>query len=71
MGSIYKNELTNFTLQVEEHGPIFAIVERDFMGEQPQVIGKYISCEEAQDKLDKLADKRGWKYCGRQEDAAV
>jgi hypothetical protein len=47
---------------------MFAIIERDYMGEQPQIMGTFSTRTRAQDVLDTLADEMDWKFCGKQED---
>lgn len=68
MLSIYKNERTNHTYQTEKRGCWFVITERDYMGEQPQILSKHDTRGKAQDVLDRLADSMDWKYCGRQSE---
>jgi hypothetical protein len=66
--SIYKNQRTNHTFQTEKRGNMFAIIERDYMGEQPQIMGTFSTRTRAQDVLDTLADEMDWKFCGKQDD---
>jgi hypothetical protein len=47
---------------------MFAIIERDYMGEQPQIMGTFPTRTRAQDVLDTLADEMDWKFCGKQDD---
>ncbi len=68
MLSIYKNERTNHTYQTEKRCGRFVIIEYDYMGEQPQIMGTYDTRGHAQDVLDRLADSMDWKYCGRQSE---
>lgn len=69
MLSIYRNENTghNFLVESRAGGNWYVVVQRDYMGELIQTWFVGESKEEAQDKLDMLADAMGWKHCGKQE----
>lgn len=66
MLSIYKNERTDHTYQTEKRCGRFAIVEYDYMGEQPQIMGVYKTEDRAQEVLDTLADNMDWQWVGKQ-----
>jgi len=52
---------------VERKGHKYLIVERDWMGNEFQVMAFYDSQERAQNNLDKLADNMEWRYCGEND----
>ena len=61
MPIIYRNPRTNRTFRVEPWGLYHAIVERDWQGEYPEVMAKYLDHDRAQDQLDKLAANLDWE----------
>lgn len=65
--SIYKNPRNDHTYSVERKGKKYLIIERDWMGDEFQVMAFYDSQDKAQSSLDKLADNMEWKFCGEAE----
>ena len=61
MSVVYRNPRTNRTFRVERLGPYHSIVERDWQGEWPEVMAKYLDHDKAQDQLDKLAANMDWE----------
>lgn len=71
MLSIYANLSKTKTWQTEKRGSIFTIVERDYMGNVLGKIGEYKTRDAAEKDLAILADDSGFRWIGRQDNAAV
>jgi hypothetical protein len=66
--SVYKNPRNEHTYKIEKKGKMFMLVERDWMGDEFQIMAFYDRIEKAQSVLDTLSDNMGWKYCGEQKE---
>ena len=68
MLSIYVNDTNGNTFQTERRRNEFVIAERNYIGRCRRLHGRFKCRTDAENRLATIADNRGYKWSGKQED---